>query len=279
MNKQYLKDNGLYNAHKQFMKLCEWGYAPTALEEDDEEQQDPNAMGNDPMAGGADPNAMGQNPMANGGQDPNAMGSDPNMMGADPNAMAGGNDPNVMGADDPNAMGGDPNMMGDVPPMDVPMDDEPQETDDVIDVEDLTQAQEKTNDKVNHVGKDVANVDSRIEKMLQSIEKMQHMIDKNNNDIQDLNNELKKRVATPTEKLNMRSLDSYPFNVKPTEYWDTKKGDPNYSIAMNNDTAPQEEYQIKQSDIDNLNDKEIEDSFNNIIDDQFRQDINKIFGI
>ena len=25
--------------------------------------------------------------------------------------------------------------------------------------------------------------------------------------------------------------------------------------------------------------KEIEDSFNNIIDDQFRQDINKIFGI
>ena len=69
-----------------------------------EDENDPNAMGADPMAGG-DPNTMGADPMAgadpNGGAQPpqgfgpqgvdknaamDGMGGDPNAMGADPNA-------------------------------------------------------------------------------------------------------------------------------------------------------------------------------------------------
>lgn len=290
MNKQYLKENGLYEAHKQFMRLCEWSYSPSALEEDDAQQDpnaDPNAMGADPNAMGGADSSMGGDPMggtdpsmgADPNADPNAMGGDPNAdpsMGSDPNAM--GTDPNAMGGDmmdDPNAMGGDP-MGGDM------MDDPNAMGDDneVIDVEDLTQAQEKVNDKVNHIGKNLGSVDDRINSLMKALDKMEAMINKNNAKIEDLNNEFQKRIKTPTEKLNLRSLDSYPFNVKPTEYWDKAVKDmPQYSVTDDNEIPTQKEYTIHQSDIDSMSDKEIEDSFDSVIDDNMRQDINKIFGL
>ena len=84
--------------------------------------------------------------------------------------------------------------------------EEPEEEDDVIDVDDLTKAQEKTNDKVNSVGKDLGKVDTRIEKLLGAIETLQGMFDKNNQEIADLKSEFEKRNPTQTEKLNLRSL-------------------------------------------------------------------------
>ena len=38
MNKKYLKENNLYEAHKQFMRLCEWSYVPKTLEEEGEDE-------------------------------------------------------------------------------------------------------------------------------------------------------------------------------------------------------------------------------------------------
>ena len=86
MDKKFLKENNLLEAHKQFMRLCEWSYTPTAIEEDDDQEQqdmannDPNAMGGNGMPptdggmnGGADPNAMGGMPMDQGMMDPNMM--------------------------------------------------------------------------------------------------------------------------------------------------------------------------------------------------------------
>lgn len=290
MNKQYLKENGLYDAHKQFMRLCEWSYSPSALEEEGDEQQDPNAAGGNPMGGadpsmggdpsmGADPNAMGNNADPSMGADPNTMGADPNMAGGDPSMGA---DPN---AQDPNAMGDDMGMqdpmMGGDPMMDDPTAMDDTEQDDVIDVEDLTQAQEKVNDKVNHIGKDLGSVDTRIDKLMVALDKMETMINNNNAKIEDLNKQVQDRVPLPVEKLNLRALDSYPFNVKPTAYWEKKinNGNPNYAITADNSKPPQEEYTIKQSDIDNLNTKDIEDSFDSFIDDDMRQSINRIFDL
>ena len=154
------------------------------------------------------------------------------------------------------------------------------EEDDVIDVEDLTQAQEKVNDKVNHIGKNLGGLDSQITDLMSTIKKMEDMINSNNKKIEDLNKEFKTRVQTPTEKLNLRSLDSYPFNVKPTEYWDKATKDlPQYAVADDNDIPTTKEYTIRQSDIDAANEKDIEDSFNGVIDQDMRFDINRIFGL
>lgn len=284
-NIKYLKENNLYNAHKQFMRMAE-GYLRQENIEEAGEDEDPNA-GADPNAGmdpngGADPNAMGGDP--NAGADPNAMGGDTNAgadpnAGMDPNADMAGDDGSDAGADpnagmDPNAMtgdmGADPNAMdGEMP---APEDDE-----EVIDVDDLTDAQEKLNDKENAVGRHVEKVDDKLKQLGQVLDKIEQMIDNNNSEIEALKGEFKKRNPTQTEKLNLRSLDSYPFNVKPTDYWKQKGMDSNYEAYSDNQEPTTQEYKITNDDVDNINDNEIANSF--FIDDDLKQDINKIFGL
>lgn len=243
-NVKYLKENNLYNAHKQFMRMAE-GYLRQENIEEAGEDEDPNA--------GADPNAMGADP--NAGMDPNG-GVDPNA-GMDPNAMTGD-----MGAD-PNATGGE-----------MPSSEDDEE---VIDVDDLTDAQEKLNDKENAVGRHVEKVDDKLKQLGLVLDKIEQMIDNNNSEIEALKGEFKKRNPTQTEKLNLRSLDSYPYNVKPTDYWKQKGIDSNYEAYADNQEPTTQEYKITNDDVDNINDNEVANSF--FIDDDLKQDINKIFGL
>lgn len=251
MKKEFLNDKKLFEAHKQFMRLCEYTYVPQALEED----------GDDDMAQDNNDD-MGQ---------ANQMPQDDAMMDA---PMDGGQD-----------MGANNNQM----PQDVPMDsgedmigamEEPVggEDETVIDVEDITNAQEKMNDKVNVVGQDLGQVDKKIEVLLQTLSKMETMINNNNQEIANFKAEFEKRNPTQTEKLNLRSLDSYPFNINPKDYWAQKSADPNsnYSGFANNGKPTTQEYVITNNDVDDFNEREIENSFD--VADELRQDINKIFG-
>ena len=241
MNKEYLKENNLYEAHKQFMRLCEWSFVSRNVMEDDDEEQNAN-MGGD----------MNQQDQMQGGDMP--MGDDP-MMGGE--------------------------GMGDMPPMDDPMmgGEDMGEDEEVIDVEELTDAQEKMNSKVNVVGRNLGDVDDKIETLMQSLSKMEQMINNNNAEIAAFKQEFEKRNPTQTEKLNLRSLDSYPFNVNPKEYWEEKGIDPssNYSGEANNDKSTTQEFVITNSDVDQFDNKTIEDSFN--IDDDLQQSIEKIFNL
>ena len=258
-NVKYLKENNLYEAHKHFMRLSE-GWISNIPEEavldeagEDDMQQDPNAMG------GADPM----------GGDPNAMGGDP--MGGDPNAM-GGADP--MGGD-PNAMGGDP-MMGD-PMGEPPMGEEPQDDGNTIDIDGLTKAEDKLNVKQNHIGRDLSKVDNRISKLIDTIGNLLQKVEANNSEIESLKAEFEKRNPTQTEKLNLRSLDSYPFNVKPNEYWAEKAKEGGYEAYADNTEPTTKEYVITNDDVDNPTD-DIANTFFSIDDDDI-QTLEKIFKI
>jgi len=304
-NIKYLKENNLYEAHKHFMRLSE-AYIPTFPEEleEAEDDQDPMGGGADPMGGGApgaDPmggGAPGADPM--GGGDPNAMGGDPGMGGApmgggDPNAMGGdpgmggapGGDP--MGGGDPNAMGGDPGMGG-APGgdpmggpdmgMDDPMgdgSDEEQNDGDTIDIDGLTKAEDKLNIKQNQIGRDMAKVDDRISTLINTIKNLQTALDSNNSELEALKAEFEKRNPTQTEKLNLRSLDSYPFNVKPTDYWADKAAQGGYEAISDNDKPTTKEYVITNDDVDNPT-KDIADTFFKIDDDDI-QTLDKLFGL
>lgn len=280
MNKKYLKENNLYEAHKQFMRLCEWSFVMG--EDDDTEDQE--AMGGDmnqedPMAGGQDQMSgdMSQDPSM-GGEDQMGSEEDPMMGGKDQEAMGGDmpQDPSMGGEQDPMAGGQDPMMGGD------PMMDDPSmegEDEEVIDVDDLTKAQEKMNSKVNVVGRNLGDVDNKIEALMQSLSNMEQMINNNNAEIAAFKQEFEKRNPTQTEKLNLRSLDSYPFNVNPKEYWEEKGIDPNsnYSAEADNDKSTTQEFVITNNDVDNFDDKVVEDSFS--IDDDLQQSIEKIFNL
>ena len=284
-NVKYLKENNLYDAHKHFMRLSE-AYIPTIYPEDDIEEagEDPNAMGADPNAMGGDPNAMG-------GQDPNAMGGgmpqDPNAMGGDPNAMGGqdpmaNGDPNAMGADpnsDPNAMGGnaDPmggDMGGEDPLADSDMGEE--DNDDTIDIDGLTKAEDKLNVKQNRIGRDISKVDNRISSLIDSISNLLTKVDSNNAEIEALKAEFEKRNPTQTEKLNLRSLDSYPFNVKPNEYWAQKAKEGGYEAYSDNAEPTTKEYTITNDDVDNPS-QDIADTFFKIDSDDI-QTLDKLFN-
>ena len=296
-NIKYLKENNLLSAHEHFMKLSE-SYVPNFPEEevdeaDDQGAQDPNAMGSDPSqdpsAMGGDPSAMGGDPSAMGNdmtQDPSAMGGDPSAMGGDPsmgNDMA--QDPS-MGAD-PSAMGGDPSMGNDmaqdpsamgVGPSAMGGDEsEGQDDGDTIDIDGLTRAQDKLNVKQNHVGMDLSKVDTKIKTLIDTIQNLQDKLDANNSEIESLKSEFEKRNPTQTEKLNLRSLDSYPFNVKPNEYWEKKARQGGYDTYSDNDEPTSKEYVITNNDVDNPT-RDVADTFFKIDDDDI-QTMDKLFKL
>lgn len=281
-NYKYLKDNNLIEAHIRFKRALGEALGYSSIEEagdDDQDQQQGGPDGGMPPAPGGDPNGGGMPPTPGGdmgggmppGGDPNGGGMSPapdGGMGGDPN---GGMPP---GGEDP--MGGMP-PSDDMGGMDGLEEGEPEEEDDVIDVDDLTDAQEEVNDKVNSVGRDLGNVDKKIGKLIGAIEVLQGMFDKNNQEIADLRKEIEKRNPTQTEKLNLRSIDSYPFSEKPTDYWEKKSANSNYSVYGDNDEPTTHEYVITNNDVDDFTEREIADSFS--IADELDQNIKKIFGL
>ena len=224
----------------------------------DEVGEDPNAMG------GADP-AMGSDPNAMGGADP-AMGGDPNAMGGADPAMGG--DPNAMGGADP-AMGGDPNAMGGgqspegFAPQGVDqgmgMDgmggdhamgggETPGPEDDVIEIDDLTDAQEDTEHKVDALTSKFERLMSSID----SIEKRINDIDAHTNQyLGSLKGEMEKRNPTPMQRLTMRSTKSSPYSMTPNEYMNNYAPE-NYSDESDNNGADDPQYKITKGDIDDF---------------------------
>lgn len=253
-NVKFLKENHLYEAHKHFMRMAEgFGYTAAIEEADDEELP----QGTDAPMGGL------EQPVDNA---PSEVNTDQNQMG----------DTNIPTTDPLQ----EPSQPIDTPPIEEPMEDENSSTnedndEEVIDVDDVVRAQERTNDKVNSVGRDLGTVDRRIEKLLGALEDMQTVIDKNNAEIEDLKNEFEKRNPTQTEKLNLRSLDSYPFNVKPEDYWKEKSKNSNYDAYADNDEPTTKEYEITNDDVRNIS-SDIANTFDIPEDDI--QDFNKIFN-
>ena len=268
-NIKYLKENNLYEAHQHFMQIVE-GY-PFEMEEagnddDPNAQQDPNAMGGgpggmpgaDPMGGG-DPNAMGGGPGGAPGGDPNAMGQ----------PMPDASDPmgDDMGGEDPFAdqRAGDDEAGGEM-------------DDDTIDIEGLTNAEEKLNVKQNKLGRDFAKVDNKIEKLIDTIANLQTALDSNNSELEALKAEFEKRNPTQTEKLDLRgAIDSYPFNVRPDDFWANKmKERGNYEVYADNDKSTEDQYTITANDIEDLP-NDISKTFN--IEDDDIQTLEKMFKL
>lgn len=264
MDKKYLKENNLLEAHKEFMRLCEYISAMPLVEDDEEEDVPqeggdmPNMNGNEMMGNATDANNVDNN-----------MAADNNMELPTDNAMPNGNE---------NPMGGNQDMGFDMPNMDM-MDNGMADGEDeqVIDVEDITNAQEKMNSKVNSVGRNLNQVDDRITKLLDTIDKMEQMINANNEEIKAFKQEFEKRNPTPTEKLNLRSLDSYPFNVNPKDYWAEKGISNPYQAYADNQESTTKEYEITNDDVDNFDERKVANSF--FIDDELRQTLGKIFDL
>lgn len=274
-NIKYLKDNGLLEAHKQFLRMCNEEYLSHEelnLNEDNEvaptsDNNDQNQT-NEPDTGNQDSSLFDNNP---------TEGDNTTPMGVSGNTN-----------DTEDAMNGDASMGGEMPMdnMDDSLDsdsdiapDNDSSDEDTIDIDDLTDAQEKINHKTNKIGINLGKVDNRIEHLMQSLEKMEDMIDSNNAEIMSLRKEFEKRNPTQIERIDMRRrFDSPGFNESPEESLAKRlQARDNYKVTDGGDKTNDKQYTLTQNDIDSVGDSQVADSFYKI-DDNDIQDINKIFG-
>lgn len=173
-------------------------------------------------------------------------------MGAD--ATAPVEDPNM--APDPNA-----NPVGDEAPEIQPepeLEMQPEApTDEVeVDVTELVQGSEEATNAANDANQKTSELLSKfsdLERRVASMGNITHKIDA-------LEKEIVKRNPTPIEKLEMRSMDSYPYNIKLTDYWNDVDGyDP---TSENNSEPKKQEYVLTKDDIDSgFTDSSIKQTF------------------
>lgn len=252
---------------KKFKRcILEYTSPSSYMEEDGEDDMNAGApMGGDPSMGGA----PAGDPSMGGAPD---MGGDPSMGGApagDPAAAAGGAPdagaaPADGGAGTPpegfqpqgvdasaglDGMGSDPATQGEDP---AAQGAAPEAGDDeeVIDVDDLTDSQKETEDKVEAL----SGKFERVLSSLDNLEKKISDIDRHTNEyLGNIESEIEKRNPTPMQRMSMRSTKSAPYAMTPDEYMNNYAPD-NYSAESDNNGADDPQYKITKSDVDNFRD-------------------------
>ena len=293
MDKQFLTENNLLDKQKRFTAILEYVVGGSNLVEDD--APDGPAAGNapdggaapggapdmggamplpgeDPGTGAAPAPAPGGDPAMGGGMPGGAPemggapGADPNAGGAPETGGAPGADPNAGGVEGFNPQGADPNMGG--APTSTP---EPEEEDEeVIEVDDLIDSQEKTKVKIS-------KLDGKIDALLQLINKFESDIDQNNAHIDALKDEFEKRNPTPVEKMTLRANQGYPYTESPNEYWSEKQAEGHYSPEDDNNGVGDARYEITKADVDGISDWN--SIYKSIDKGDFHQDLKHILDL
>ena len=240
----------------------------------------------------------GQNPPQNGGAQPGDGGTPPQIPAAGDGMApptGGPADPGMgapqqntgmdMGMDAPPQQNGMPADQGTTAPMpdggmdvtqgmglpdadmgqdgveDIEMPDDPnapQDGDEVIDVDDLTQSQQAAEYKIDGVDDKLTTLGAVVKKFIEALKQNDAKID-------DLKAEFEKRNPTAEERLNLRSMSSVPYMETPKEYWTNKVAEnPRYNVMNDNTIAPkdeQDEFELKRGDLEGRNDKELSDTF------------------
>jgi len=235
MDKEYLAKHNLSEAQKKFQRIVEYVDFNYNIDEAEEPQGNPNMP-------------MGQEG-GNGNEMPIDAPEEPNMGGMQniPDQEIGGEQDTSQGVAEFTPQGGEgnpniPQYQEDPTPEGMESEEE-----EVIDVDDLTKSQEKTEHDVKHL-------DNKIEKLIGLIDKVQSDIDANNQHIEDLKKEFEKRNPTQVEKMTLRAKKGYPYNQTPESFWDKKEAEGDYSVESDNDGENDARYKITKGDIDRATD-------------------------
>ncbi len=127
-----------------------------------------------------------------------------------------------------------------------------------LEVTDIVNMTKETGEKTNELGttieKQSQNLNSLIDKLDDLESKLDNM-DKIMSAVDDLENKFEKyRPQTPVEKLELRYLDSGPFNQSPKHYWE-EKGE---KLKKQKD---KHEYVLDSEEVSEYNDNDIKNSW------------------
>ena len=112
-------------------------------------------------------------------------------------------------------------------------------------------------DKAEQTRSDIESMTSKMDELLGKLGDLEGKVgdmDKVIDKIDGLEKEIENRNPTPVERLEMRSMDSFPYSVSLTDYWSDKEG---YDVG----SKKEKEYVLTQDDVDSYSTEEIKDSF------------------
>ena len=118
-------------------------------------------------------------------------------------------------------------------------------------------------DKAEATQEEIASLTSKMDDLLGKLGDLESQVtgmDQVINKIEDLEKEIEVRNPTPVEKLEMRSMDSFPYSVTLTDFWADQEG---YEVG-----SEEEEYVITQKDVDEYSETDIKQSFSYNADDE-----------
>jgi hypothetical protein len=121
-----------------------------------------------------------------------------------------------------------------------------------VDVTDIVDKAEETRTEIEGLTSKMEELMGNFSELSDQVSGMDQVIDK----IDGLEKEIERRNPTPVEKLEMRSMDSFPYSVKLTDFWEDKEG---YEVG---EETEEEEYVITKNEVDEYSEREIKDSFN-----------------
>jgi hypothetical protein len=116
-------------------------------------------------------------------------------------------------------------------------------------------------DKAEEAKEEAAGASSKIDDLLGKFSELEEKLtgmDEIITKMDELEQEVKDRNPSPTEKLSMRSMDSFPYSVKLTDFWNDREG---YDATGEEDE--EQEYTLTKQDIDDdYSEVDIRSSFN-----------------
>lgn len=122
-----------------------------------------------------------------------------------------------------------------------------------IDLSPIDDKAQQALDTAEGVDAGIAELLAKFDELQLQLSKMDSISDK----IESLEKEIEVRNPTPVEKLQLRSLKSFPYNQTLTSFWNEKEG---YEVTTGDE---EDELTLSQQDIeDDYNESEISKSFN-----------------
>jgi len=137
-------------------------------------------------------------------------------------------------------------------------DEEPTENVEELDVTELVTMTKEAGDKTDSLEQNIETQKGSIDSLMSKIDDLETKLNDMDNivsSVENLESKIEKyRAPTPQEKLDLRYLDSGPFNQKISDFWDEKQGE----MSKQKD---KHEYVLTQQEVDNYNDSDIKKSW------------------
>lgn len=133
--------------------------------------------------------------------------------------------------------GGEDLDFGTTEPIEAPVEDEVE-----IDITQLISDIDQNKNVANNANTKMDSLMTQFSQLQNSLKTMDGISQK----ITDMEADMDKRMPTPEDKLEMRSFDSYPYNLKLTDYWSDQDG--KYDV-LSDENQEEEEYVLTQQDV------------------------------